>query len=94
MSLLEHVSPIGWDNILLYGEYVIDTETIPPTPAPRQAVSDTGDGLRPWREVDMVIGGLGILGIVVITGVLLGCLVPLAALAVALVVLVLQQKEE
>ncbi len=40
MSLLEHVSPIGWDNILLYGEYVIDTETIPPTPAPRQADSD------------------------------------------------------
>jgi hypothetical protein len=30
LSLLEHVSPIGWDNILLYGEYVIDTETIPP----------------------------------------------------------------
>ena len=42
----------------------------------------------------MMIGRIGILGIVVITGVLLGCLVPLAALAVALVVLVLQQKEE
>ncbi len=24
ISLLEHVSPIGWDNVLLYGEYVID----------------------------------------------------------------------
>ena len=91
MSLLEHDSPIGWDNILLFGERVIDTETIPPTSAPRQADSDTGDGLKPWREVDMMIGRLGI---VVITGVLSGCLVPLAALAVALVVLVLQQKEE
>jgi hypothetical protein len=42
----------------------------------------------------MMIGRIGILGIVVIIGVLLGCLVPLAAPAVALVVLVLQQKEE
>ena len=42
----------------------------------------------------MMIGRLGILGIVVITGVLLGCLVPLAALAVALVVLVLQQGDQ
>jgi len=27
-SLLEHVSPIEWDNILLYGEYVIDPELV------------------------------------------------------------------
>jgi hypothetical protein len=25
ISLLEHVSPIEWDNVVLYGEYVIDT---------------------------------------------------------------------
>jgi len=24
ISLLEHVSPIEWDNVLLYGEYVLD----------------------------------------------------------------------
>lgn len=24
MSLLEHVSPIEWENVVLYGEYVID----------------------------------------------------------------------
>jgi len=24
VSLLEHVSPIEWDNVLLYGEYVLD----------------------------------------------------------------------
>ena len=24
ISLLEHVSPIEWDNIVLYGEYVVD----------------------------------------------------------------------
>jgi hypothetical protein len=28
VSMLEHVSPIEWDNILLYGEYVIDPELI------------------------------------------------------------------
>ena len=27
-SLLEHVSPIEWDNVLLYGEYVIDPKLI------------------------------------------------------------------
>jgi hypothetical protein len=24
LSLLEHVSPIGWDNIILYGHYVLN----------------------------------------------------------------------
>ena len=28
VSLLEHVSPIEWDNVLLYGEYVIDPSLI------------------------------------------------------------------
>ena len=28
LSLLEHISPIGWDNIVLYGEYVIDKSLI------------------------------------------------------------------
>jgi TnpA family transposase len=28
ISLLEHVSPIEWDNVLLYGEYVIDPNLI------------------------------------------------------------------
>lgn len=28
ISLLEHVSPIEWDNVLLYGEYVIDPKLI------------------------------------------------------------------
>ncbi|MFC1714457.1 Tn3 family transposase [Candidatus Poribacteria bacterium] len=28
ISLLEHVSPIGWENVVLYGEYVIDPSLI------------------------------------------------------------------
>jgi TnpA family transposase len=28
ISLLEHISPIEWDNVLLYGEYVIDPDLI------------------------------------------------------------------
>jgi len=28
LALLEHVSPIEWDNVLLYGEYVIDRSLI------------------------------------------------------------------
>jgi hypothetical protein len=28
ISLLEHVSPIEWDNVVLYGEYVIDRKLI------------------------------------------------------------------
>jgi hypothetical protein len=27
-SLLEHVSPIEWENAILYGQYVIDPERI------------------------------------------------------------------
>ncbi len=29
-SLLEHISPIGWDNVLLYGQYTIDRNLIRP----------------------------------------------------------------
>jgi hypothetical protein len=28
LKLLEHISPIGWDNVLLYGEYVINKNLI------------------------------------------------------------------
>ena len=28
VRLLEHVSPIEWKNVLLYGEYVIDRDRI------------------------------------------------------------------
>jgi len=28
VSLLEHVSPIGWENIILYGEYVLNRDLI------------------------------------------------------------------
>ena len=28
LSLLEHVSPIGWDNIILYGEYVLNPNLV------------------------------------------------------------------
>jgi hypothetical protein len=24
LSLLEHVSPIEWDNVVLYGQYILD----------------------------------------------------------------------
>jgi TnpA family transposase len=27
-SLIEHISPVGWDNIILYGEYVINRDLI------------------------------------------------------------------
>ena len=28
LSLLEHISPIGWDNVLLYGEYVLNRNLV------------------------------------------------------------------
>lgn len=28
LSLLEHISPIGWENIILYGEYVLDRNLV------------------------------------------------------------------
>jgi len=28
LKMLEHVSPIGWDNVLLYGEYLINKELV------------------------------------------------------------------
>ena len=28
-SLLEHVSPIEWDNVVLYGQYILESEAGP-----------------------------------------------------------------
>ena len=28
LSLLEHVSPIEWDNVVLYGQYVLDRKLV------------------------------------------------------------------
>jgi hypothetical protein len=28
LSLLEHISPIEWDNVILYGEYVLNRDLI------------------------------------------------------------------
>jgi hypothetical protein len=28
LSLLEHISPVGWDNVLLYGEYVLNRSLV------------------------------------------------------------------
>ena len=28
VDVLEHVSPIEWDNVLLYGEYIIDRSLV------------------------------------------------------------------
>lgn len=28
LTLLEHISPVGWDNILLYGEYVLNRQLV------------------------------------------------------------------
>ena len=28
LDLLEHISPIGWENIVLYGEYVLNRNLI------------------------------------------------------------------
>jgi hypothetical protein len=30
LSLLEHLSPVGWDNVLLYGEYVLNRKKVQP----------------------------------------------------------------
>jgi len=30
LAMLPHISPIGWDNIILYGEYVLDRSLINP----------------------------------------------------------------
>ena len=28
LTLLEHISPVSWDNIVLYGEYVLDRKLV------------------------------------------------------------------
>ena len=28
LSLLEHVSPIEWDNVVLYGQYILDRKRV------------------------------------------------------------------
>ena len=28
VSLLEHVSPIEWDNVMLYGQYILDRKLV------------------------------------------------------------------
>ena len=28
IALLEHISPIGWDNVVLYGQYKLDRDLI------------------------------------------------------------------
>jgi hypothetical protein len=28
LSLLEHISPIGWENVILYGEYVLNRHLV------------------------------------------------------------------
>jgi len=28
LSLFEHISPVGWDNVLLHGEYVLDQNLV------------------------------------------------------------------
>ena len=28
IALLEHISPIGWDNVVLYGQYTLDRDLI------------------------------------------------------------------
>lgn len=28
LDLLEHISPIGWENVVLYGEYVLNRNLI------------------------------------------------------------------
>lgn len=28
VSLIEHINPISWDNVILYGEYVVDRDLI------------------------------------------------------------------
>lgn len=30
LSLLKHISPIGWENVILYGEYVLNRSLIQP----------------------------------------------------------------
>jgi hypothetical protein len=30
LTLLEHVSPIGWENVVLYGEYILNRNLIQP----------------------------------------------------------------
>ena len=30
LALLEHISPIGWENVVLYGEYVLNRNLVKP----------------------------------------------------------------
>ncbi len=39
LSLLEHVSPIEWDNVVLYGQYILDRKLVRRRRAIRAALS-------------------------------------------------------
>ncbi len=30
LKLLEHISPIAWDNVILYGEYILNRDMVRP----------------------------------------------------------------
>ena len=38
LSLLEHVSPIEWDNVVLYGQYILDRKLVRQRRRPKRVV--------------------------------------------------------
>jgi hypothetical protein len=35
LSLLEHVSPIEWDNVVLYAQYILNRKLVRPCRSPK-----------------------------------------------------------
>ena len=51
LSLLEHVSPIEWDNVVLYGQYILDRKLVRRRRgAKRVAYKITRISLVPWMR--------------------------------------------
>jgi hypothetical protein len=46
--LLEHVSPIDWDNVVLYGQYILD----------RKLVRQRGRAMRTALSLDLIPKGV------------------------------------
>jgi hypothetical protein len=45
-SLLEHVSPIEWDNVVLYGQQILDPEARPSAHSGNETGADTSSGVK------------------------------------------------
>ena len=56
LSLLEHISPIEWDNVVLYGQYIPRSEAYPTTTADHYGMKPKFPGRRRGNELPVLWG--------------------------------------